>query len=548
MLLNAPLPMNLRLQSGTDTLTVGRRGALAALLAAALLATLLLFASNAYATGGLSVKLVSVSKAVRGGSQASAWFKVTPGSTCRLEARKHPGEPSTGRSVYVTRPLLQYDWTVSPGSHSGVWRVTLACVRSKLRRTASATIRVRHGGAAGHPTGLFAKSLQPTQANVTTSGDGRGSGRSWSPFGTVLVRGRDWLGGLGVDVKSNGLIGCYAGCNIATGYGIAYQCVELVQRLIVTRHWSPRIYGNANMQYANASTQYFDKHPNGSGYTPVPGDIIVYRGGYLGYGHVAVVEWVDNGRLGWVDQNDSPSGRGSAPLGAGGTLGNLGSLIPIGFLHAKANKPAPVSAPDPSSPGPKSEPKPEPAPSSGGSTADKSAPTTPTSPTASAPTTSTITLSWGKATDNVGVAGYSLYRNGTRITNSGSTSYKFSGLSCGTSYKLGVDAYDAAGNRSAAASVTASTAACPKTVSVSKGAHVNVSGCSSSACAYLTVSLANFGSGSHTVTCYADYPPPTGAFYQYTTSSTTSNVCVYGYANTHAWVKVDGIESNHLTW
>lgn len=508
----------------------------------AVVATLLLLTPNAQAAGQPSVKLVSVSKTVSAGSQASAWFKVTPHSTCRLLGRNSDQRSTTG-PVRVRQPLLQYDWSVPRRAHSGAWKVTLSCTQAGVRRAASATIHVRRGGSR-HALALFAKGLRPTQANVTTGGDGLGAGRSWSPFGTVLVRGRDWLDGQGVDVKSNGLVGCYNECDIATGYGIAYQCVELIQRLIVSRHWSPRIYGNANTQYANASSKYFDKHPNGSGYKPVPGDIIVYRGGYLGLGHVSVVEWVENGRIGWVEQNASPSGRGSAPLGNGGTLGNQGSLVPIGFLHAKANKPAAPAT----GPAPKQQDPPAPSGGSGGSTADKSPPTAPTAPKASTSTTSSIALSWGKATDNTGVSGYSLYRNGTRIANTASTNYTFSGLSCGTSYKLGVDAYDAAGNRSAAASVTAATSACPKGVKVSKGSHVNVTGCVSSACAYVTVSLSNFGSGSHSVTCYADYPPPTGAFYQYTTSSTTSNVCVYGYAGTHVWVKADGIESNHLTW
>jgi chitodextrinase len=181
---------------------------------------------------------------------------------------------------------------------------------------------------------------------------------------------------------------------------------------------------------------------------------------------------------------------------------------------------------------------------------DTAAPSKVSSPTASSATTSTLTLSWGKSTDNVGVAGYHLYRNGSLVTSVGSstTSYKFTGLTCGTSYQLGVDAYDAAGNKSATRAVTASTSACSRSVKVSRGSGVKVSGCSSSSCAYIAVSLSNFSSGGHTVVCYADYPPPTGSFYQYTTSSTTSNVCVYGYAATHVWVKVDGVESNHLTW
>ena len=74
-----------------------------------------------------------------------------------------------------------------------------------------------------------------------------------------------------------------------------------------------------------------------------------------------------------------------------------------------------------------------------------------------------ISVSWNPSTDNVGVSGYDLYRNGTSIGTTSATSRTFSSLTCGTSYTLGVDAYDAAGNKSAASSITASTAACPDT-------------------------------------------------------------------------------------
>src|SRR4249920_3434229 len=303
------------MRNGADTdhlkPTSGRRLSFGWLTHAAALGAMLmlLFASSAEAAHGVSVRPVLVSKVVSTGSQASAWFKVSRGATCRLRASKRHALASRSRPVRVIHPLLQYHWTVPRGAGSGAWKVTLACARAHKRRAASATVQVRHGKSRrGHA--LFARGLRPTQASVTTAGDGRGGG-SWKPFGTVLVRGESWLGGRGVDVRSNGLIGCYASCNVSTPYGIAYQCVELVQHLIVSRHWSPRIYGNANEQYANASTKYFDKHPNGSGYTPVPGDIIVYRGGYGGFGHVSIVEWVSGGRIGWVEQNASPSGRGS---------------------------------------------------------------------------------------------------------------------------------------------------------------------------------------------------------------------------------------------
>jgi chitodextrinase len=92
---------------------------------------------------------------------------------------------------------------------------------------------------------------------------------------------------------------------------------------------------------------------------------------------------------------------------------------------------------------------------------DTVAPSVPTGLVAKTPTDTSIPLSWSASTDNVGVAGYGVYTNGTSAGSASSTGYTVSGLACGTSYSLAVDAYDAAGNRSAKATITASTTACP---------------------------------------------------------------------------------------
>ena len=65
-----------------------------------------------------------------------------------------------------------------------------------------------------------------------------------------------------------------------------------------------------------------------------------------------------------------------------------------------------------------------------------------------------------RARDNVGVAGYGVYLNGTRSRAAPHRSYTFSGLTCGTTYQVGVDAFDAARNRSGITSVLAATAPC----------------------------------------------------------------------------------------
>ncbi len=92
---------------------------------------------------------------------------------------------------------------------------------------------------------------------------------------------------------------------------------------------------------------------------------------------------------------------------------------------------------------------------------DTQAPTTPTGLASTSATQTSISVSWNPSTDNVGVTGYGAYRNSAPAGNPTGTSYSFTALTCGTSYTLAVDAADAAGNRSAQATVTAATAVCP---------------------------------------------------------------------------------------
>jgi beta-glucanase (GH16 family) len=94
---------------------------------------------------------------------------------------------------------------------------------------------------------------------------------------------------------------------------------------------------------------------------------------------------------------------------------------------------------------------------------DKTPPSTPTGLAASAVTATGMTLTWTASKDDVAVAGYDVYQGSTRVDWTTGTSYTLTGLSCGTTYALFVDAFDAANNTSAKASVTATTAACPAT-------------------------------------------------------------------------------------
>ena len=91
---------------------------------------------------------------------------------------------------------------------------------------------------------------------------------------------------------------------------------------------------------------------------------------------------------------------------------------------------------------------------------DTQAPTMPTKLSAKAVSNSQINLSWSASTDNVGVTGYKVYRNGVLVGTPSSTGYNDAGLKAATSYKYTVAACDAAHNCSAQTSAeTAKTKA-----------------------------------------------------------------------------------------
>ena len=92
--------------------------------------------------------------------------------------------------------------------------------------------------------------------------------------------------------------------------------------------------------------------------------------------------------------------------------------------------------------------------------------TPPTAPTltSTGTTATSVSLSWSGSTDNVGVAGYYVFRGSTQIANVTGTSYKDTGLAPATRYSYSVKAFDAAGNISPASntvSVTTSAASGP---------------------------------------------------------------------------------------
>ncbi|MHB8660392.1 MAG: putative glycoside hydrolase [Minisyncoccota bacterium] len=87
-------------------------------------------------------------------------------------------------------------------------------------------------------------------------------------------------------------------------------------------------------------------------------------------------------------------------------------------------------------------------------------PSVPTNLSASTISSSLINISWTASISDIGVVGYNVYRNGTQIATTTSTSYSDTGLTASTAYSYSVSAYDAPGNTSVqSTSISATTTA-----------------------------------------------------------------------------------------
>jgi hypothetical protein len=92
-------------------------------------------------------------------------------------------------------------------------------------------------------------------------------------------------------------------------------------------------------------------------------------------------------------------------------------------------------------------------------TGDTTPPSVPTGLATTSVASGSVSLSWNASSDNVGVTGYTIYRNGTLYgtTGSSATAYTDTTVAPSTGYSYTVDAFDAAGNHSAQSSPLAVT-------------------------------------------------------------------------------------------
>lgn len=166
--------------------------------------------------------------------------------------------------------------------------------------------------------GLAAATASVSNQSVHSAPEARIS--HYSGGGTT-IRGSKWLKGKGVNVYRS------------------RQCTELASRLYAKKRW-----GSLNNIYGMRTNRVYDGkltfHRNGSGYTPVPGDVLVELGG--SYQHVAVVNKVTKKGISTIEQNAMPSGHHYYPFKGKGknqkAYGAFGPRHVGGFIHSKKNK------------------------------------------------------------------------------------------------------------------------------------------------------------------------------------------------------------------
>ncbi len=153
-------------------------------------------------------------------------------------------------------------------------------------------------------------------------------------------------------------------------------------------------------------------------------------------------------------------------------------------------------------------------------TVDTVAPSIPLNLSATTPDSSKVNLLWSASTDNVGVSGYFIYRDGAKIGTSTTTNFTDGSVVSGATYNYTVKAYDAANNLS-----TASNA-----VKVDIANKINIT-------SYYVGSLTSTSATVNWTTNFAS----TGVVYYGTNSANLSLSASYNSLNTGHALKLSGL-------
>ena len=155
------------------------------------------------------------------------------------------------------------------------------------------------------------------------------------------------------------------------------------------------------------------------------------------------------------------------------TSGNAGAAATssVTAVASPAPSPSASASPDPSaSPAPTATPDPTATPAPTPTPNDSQAPTAPQPLDGNAATT-TVSLTWGASTDDTGVTGYVITRNGAAVATVAGTSWTDTSRAPKTSYRYSVSAVDTGLNHSAASTVEVTTAADTKAPTAARFFH-----------------------------------------------------------------------------
>jgi hypothetical protein len=175
--------------------------------------------------------------------------------------------------------------------------------------------------------------------------------------------------------------------------------------------------------------------------------------------------------------------------------------------------------------------------------ADTQAPSIPTGLTANAISPTLVNLAWQASTDDVGVTGYTIYRDNIVLTTvSGTTlSYTDSTAQPSTTYAYTVDAFDLAGNHSSQSiAASATTPALPTTLTFAVGADTYVNSGSPTS---------NYG----TATVWrADGSPDLHAYLRFIVQGTggtpIQHAYLHVYGNTSSTAGISALRVSDNTW
>jgi hypothetical protein len=175
--------------------------------------------------------------------------------------------------------------------------------------------------------------------------------------------------------------------------------------------------------------------------------------------------------------------------------------------------------------------------------ADTQPPSVPGNFSASAASATQVNLSWSASTDNVGVAGYTIYRNSNAIATVPGSSLSYSDTTAqpNTTYSYAIDAFDSAGNHSAQTSpVSVTTPAMPSSLTFPVGADTYVNA---------TYPTTNYGNAQ---TFRLDASPDVHAYLRFTVSglagSTISRARLLVYANNSSSVGINAVAVADNSW